>query len=72
MTFDLKDFEKSTALFFGTPEGKAYLRMLKLHPSIRYYGAAALDGKGQDNGCAFFDGVKHPIRIIDQILDNSK
>ena len=71
MKFNQRDFEKSTANLFGTPEGKAWLGMLKTHPQIRYWGAAALDGKGQDNGCAFYDGVKHPIRIIDQILDNS-
>lgn len=68
-------FITATVSLFGTPEGRAYLRMLKYHPEIKYYLSSAKAGKagtGQGEGCAYYDGVKHPIRIIDQILDNSK
>jgi hypothetical protein len=71
MKFNQRDFNVATTNLFGTAEGKAWLGMIKDHPQINYWRAASLLSSGQDNGCAFYDGVKHPIRIIDQILDNS-
>ena len=72
MTFKLEDFEKSTALLFGSPEGKAWLRMAKHHPQIKYWYPSSVSGQGQDNGTSYWDGAKTPFRIVDLILDNSK
>jgi hypothetical protein len=70
--YDKAEFEKLTQGLFKLPEGRAWLRMAKLHPEIKFYSSACKMGKGTESGTHFYDGVQHPFRIIDLILETAK
>jgi len=70
--YDKAEFEKLVMGVFKSPEGKAWLRMAKHHPEIKFYSSACKMGKGAESGTHFYDGVHHTFRIIDLILETAK
>lgn len=67
-----EELEISTNSLFNNPEGKAWIRLMKRHPDVRYYESNVKASKDSTTGTAYFDGACQFIRIIEQILDNQK
>lgn len=72
MEYAKEKFNNLTKSLLGSSDGRAWIKMFKDHPDIQFWNASTKQGKGLDNASAFFDGTKHPFRIVDHILDNSE
>jgi hypothetical protein len=66
------EFEALTATVCKLPEVKEWIKQFKTHPEVRFYSSASKMGKGEESGTHFYDGVHHPFRIIDLILEEGK
>ena len=72
--FNLEKFTSLTENMTSNPDFREWVKQFKLHPDILYFVASSKLGIQFPGLTKYFDGVKHPFRVIDHFLmtrDNS-